>query len=64
MGQVASFISGPVTSCEMEDGYNKAVVLGNDNTKKAFKNLAQHDCWGGDLCIKVGCTQKHKSSYL
>ena len=68
MGQVASFISGPVTSCEMEDGYNKAVVLGNDNTKKAFKDLVQHDCSlqcrGGDLCIKVGCTQKHKSSYL
>ena len=50
MGQLASFISGPVTSCEMEDGYNKAVVLENDNTKKAFKDLVQHDCRGGDLC--------------
>ena len=44
MGQLASFISGPVTSCEMEDGYNKAVVYNNDNTKKAFKDLVQHYC--------------------
>ena len=68
MGQLASFISGPVTSCEMEDGYNKAVVYNNDNTKKAFKDLVQHYCRpigvDGDLCIKVGCTHKHKSSNL
>ena len=49
MGQLASFISGPVTSCEMGDGYNKAVVLQNNNTKKAFKDIGQHDCSGGDL---------------
>ena len=68
MGQLASFISGPVTGCEMEDGYNKAVVYNNDNTKKAFKDLVQHYCRpigvDGDLCIKVSFTHKHKSSNL
>ena len=33
----------------MGDGYNKAVVLQNNNTKKAFKDIGQHDCSGGDL---------------